>query len=336
MTELISKEISDLQIECQHLRDDTIILRNGLKSGYIWLSEEFLSGNDKKVKFYTGIPTFDLLKVLFTFVSVSVPSQANSTLSNFQQFVVVLAKLRLNLTNQDIGYRFDLHQTTISKMFKKWINIMYIRLKPLIKWPEREKLLKTMPAEFKKKFKKCVIVVDCFEIFCERPTSLEPRAQTWSNYKQHNSVKFLIGIAPQGVISFISNAWGGRVSDVYITENCGVLDNLMPGDLLLADRGFTIQDSVGLLCAEVKTPTFTRGKNQLSKFEVESSRQLSRVRIHVERVIGVIRQKYTMLQSTLPINVIMCNGKEERSIIDKILTVCCALCNCCDSVVNFN
>ena len=69
-------------------------------------------------------------------VCVSVPSQANSTLSNFQQFVVVLAKLRLNLTNQDIGYRFDVHQKTISKMFKKWIKFMYIRLKPLIKWPK--------------------------------------------------------------------------------------------------------------------------------------------------------------------------------------------------------
>ena len=63
----------------------------------------------------------------------------------------------------------------------------------------------------------------------------------------------------------------------------------------------------------------------LSKFEVETALQLSRVRIHVERVIGVIRQKYTILESTLLIDMIMCDEEEDFSMIDKIVTVCCAL-----------
>jgi hypothetical protein len=62
-------------------------------------------------------------------------------------------------------------------------------------------------------------------------------------------------------------------------------------------------------------------------------RQLSRVRIHVERVIGVLRQKYTILQSILPINMIMCDDTTETSMIDKIVVICCALCNLCDPVV---
>ena len=39
--------------------------------------------------------------------------------------------------------------------------------------------------------------------------------------------------------------------------------------------------------------------------------------------------------STLPNNMIMCDEEEDLSVIDKIVTVCCALCNCCESVVNF-
>ena len=74
--------------------------------------------------------------------------------------------------------------------------------------------------------------------------------------------------------------------------------------MILADRGFTVQDSAGVYCAEVRIPPFTRGKKQLSKVEIETARQLSHVRIHVERVIGMIRQKYTILHSTLPINMI--------------------------------
>ena len=69
------------------------------------------------------------------------------------------------------------------------------------------------------------------------------RAQTWSNYKKHNTVKFLIGITLQGSIAFISKGLGGRVSDVHLTENCGLLRNFLPGDVVLADRGFNIQEA---------------------------------------------------------------------------------------------
>ena len=122
----------------------------------------------------------------------------------------------------------------------------------------------------------------------------------------------------------------------YLTESCGILDDLLPGDQVLADCGFTIQKIVALRSAEVKLPPFKRGKKQLSKLEVDTSRQLSRVRIHVERVIGFLRQKYTMLESTLPINTIMCDEESEFSVVDKIVTVCCALCNCCESVIPFD
>ena len=86
-------------------------------------------------------------------------------------------------------------------------------------------------------------------------------------------------------MSFISKGWGGCVSDIHLTENCGLLQNLLPGDLVLADRGFTIQENAGLYCAEVKVPPFIRGKKQLSKFEIDTSQHLSRVCIHVEGLL---------------------------------------------------
>ena len=70
------------------------------------------------------------------------------------------------------------------------------------------------------------------------------KAVTWSTYKHHNTVKYLISITPQGTVSFISKGYGGRVSDKYITENCGYLKKLFPGDVVLVDHGFNIEDSV--------------------------------------------------------------------------------------------
>lgn len=43
-----------------------------------------------------------------------------------------------------------------------------------------------------------------------------------------------------------------------ITLNNGFLDNLLPGDIMLADRVFDIQENVDMLCAEVKLPAFTK------------------------------------------------------------------------------
>ena len=105
----------------------------------------------------------------------------------------------------------------------------------------------------------------------ERPSNLVARVFTWSSYKHHNTIKLLIGITPQGVISFLSDAWGGRVSDKYLTEHSGILDKRLPGDIVLADRGFDISDSVGLHQAKLHIPAFTKGKDQLSAIEIEET-----------------------------------------------------------------
>ena len=52
-----------------------------------------------------------------------------------------------------------------------------------------------MPVVFQRNFgKKVSVIIDCFEIFIDRPSSLIARAMTWSNYKHHNTINFLIGI----------------------------------------------------------------------------------------------------------------------------------------------
>ena len=61
-------------------------------------------------------------------------------------------------------------------------------------------------------------------------------------------------------MSFISNGWGGRTSDKYVTNNSGCLNKLLPGNVVLAD----IHESVGLMCVEVKMSSFTKGRKQLS------------------------------------------------------------------------
>ena len=84
-----------------------------------------------------------------------------------------------------------------------------------------------------------------------------------SLYKHYNTAKYLISITPQGIISFISRGWVGRASDKYIVENCGYLTHLFPDDIVLADRGFDIADSIAYRGARLEIPAFTRERDQL-------------------------------------------------------------------------
>ena len=216
------------------------------------------------------------------------------------------------------------------------IDIVYARLKPLILWPDRDILRQTMPMDFQKHCPTCAVIIDCFEIFIERPSSnVLARAQTFSSYKHHNTVKYLIGITPQGTVCFISDGWGGHVSNKHLTENSGLLNHLIPGDTILADRGFDIENSVGIYCARVSIPAFTKGKKQLAGIDVEQTRRIANVRIHVDRVIGTIRQKYTFLSGTQPIDFIT-PREDGVALLDKIVSVCCTLINVCDSVIPFD
>ena len=105
------------------------------------------------------------------------------------------------------------------------------------------------------------------EVFVESPSSLMAQAKFYSNYKKHCTIKVLISCTPLGAINFISQCYGGRTSDVQITRESDFSSSKfhMPGDQILADRGFTLQDDFAAgSCSELIIPAFTRSKMQLS------------------------------------------------------------------------
>ena len=335
-TELTSDSITDLEEGLSRYRCAVDDLTFRCRQIVLPLSEETMQ-SDECVVFYTGLPNFKTLKCVFDHTMQFIPSSESTKLTPFQEFVAVMIKLRLNCPSQDLAHRLSVSQATISRILLKWLTEMDNSLQRLIPWPDREALQKSMPECFQVSFgKKVAVILDCFEIFTERPSNLEARSYTWSSYKHHNTVKVLLGTTPQGVVSFVSDTWEGRTSDKYITEHCGILNKLLPGDVVLADRGFDIGDSVGMMQARLHIPAFTKGKSQLSAMEVQETREIANVRIHVERVIGNVRQKYSILQSTLPIHFLIKRVGEDIPLIDRIVRICCALCNVCDSVVPFD
>lgn len=176
----------------------------------------------------TGIPEWCVFYSLYKFIACDLLNSPK--LTKFAMFIMLFLKIRLNLFDEDIAFRFDVHSSTVSRNFHRVLDILAVKTAPLIKWLERDILWATMPMSFRKFFKKCCLIIDCTEIFIEQPTDLLARAQVWSNSKHHSTVKFLIRITPQGTISFLSSCYGGRVSDKEISEKSGLIQHLLSGN----------------------------------------------------------------------------------------------------------
>ena len=75
--------------------------------------------NEKLVTFYTGVSSYAILIAIFQFLESVIPHSRNKKVSTFDAYIMALMKLRLNVRNQDLAYRFGISQMTISRMLKE-------------------------------------------------------------------------------------------------------------------------------------------------------------------------------------------------------------------------
>ena len=129
-------------------------------------------------------------------------------LSMFEEYVMVLMRFRLGIQASVLGDLFGVTEARVSQIFTTWINLMYQVLQHTIKWPSREHVLKYLPKSFAK-YPRTRCIIDCTEIFIQKPQSPTAQSVTYSTYKSHHTYKVLVGISPTGAFTFVSEPWGG-------------------------------------------------------------------------------------------------------------------------------
>ena len=113
---------------------------------------------------FTGIAEWCVFKALFDLVSSALPD--NTRLSKMSILIMFFMKLRLNLMDEDLAFRFGVHCSTVSRYFHQVLDVMAVKTAPFIKWPDRDTLRQTMPTAFRKFFKKCAVIIDCCGFAC--------------------------------------------------------------------------------------------------------------------------------------------------------------------------
>ena len=178
-------------------------------------SIEDIKDDDNLVELYTGLMNYDMFKFLMSKLEVKASklqyykgAQSHSV-KNYQkisehskpgrkrsrpcsqEFFLTLCRLRQNLSEEDLAYRFGMSASNVCIILSTWIPFLARELEGLIRWPTEEHVLRFYPDSFKL-FRNCCSIIDCTDIFLQRPSLASAQAVTYSTYKSHNTSKYLV------------------------------------------------------------------------------------------------------------------------------------------------
>uniref|UniRef100_A0A672FQU9 DDE Tnp4 domain-containing protein n=1 Tax=Salarias fasciatus TaxID=181472 RepID=A0A672FQU9_SALFA len=243
----------------------------------------------------------DLRRPSASSLLVEASSTQEMTIQHHKKLILVLMKLCLTRTNSFLATLFGINGTTCSHIVNTWIPFLARELKSLVFWPDRISITNMLPKDLGAKYPLLQCTLDCTEVLIQRPRQVQ--AQTWCDYKKHNTAKYLVAIAPNGMISFLSKGSGGRTPDKHIVRESGFLDLVDPGDVILADRGFTVQVELLQRHAKLEIPPHSSGWEQQMADAVGKTKKIANACIHVERAIGRMKW-FAILRNTVPISLV--------------------------------
>ncbi|XP_038154123.1 uncharacterized protein LOC119791856 [Cyprinodon tularosa] len=238
----------------------------------------------------------------------------STKLPPIDELFLFLMYLAVGSTHRDLGERFGIHRTTVSRIITTWANFLYDLLGRQRLWLPREVMRARLPVEFAL-FPDTQVVLDCTEIYCQTPSDLMLQSEVFSTYKSHSTLKAMIGIAPHGAITFVSALYAGSMSDREIFKQSGIISVLEPDMAIMVDRGFLVDN---LAPCKVYRPTFRSGKRQMNPHDVLQTQNIARLRIHVERCIRRVKEN-KFFDGVIPL--------AACGIIDELFNVACYLVN---------
>lgn len=182
-----------------------------------------------------------------------------------------------------------------------------------------------MPEIFKDHNNKTRVIIDATEIPIARPSNPISQRATYSSYKNTNTIKFLVGSTPGGLLSYVSRGYGGATSDRQMIERSSLINLCDEGDSVMADRGFNVQDLFAVKNVSVNIPAFLKGRSQLPGFILKRDQKLASQRVHIERLIGLTKT-YKILQTRLVSFYV--------PLASEIFFICVMLCNFRERIVD--
>lgn len=151
-----------------------------------------------------------------------------------------------------------------------------------------------MPAGFKEDFPTTFATLDCTELKVERPASLLPQSQSYSDYKSTQRIGYMLSSWFSHVCVHAFHSIHIRQRDFqtkqhhYSTLQSHSSFNLQPGDSIMAEKGFLSEKDVEDVGLVLNIPPFAKSNAQMPAPDVQKTKSIAKQRVHVERSIAKI------------------------------------------------
>ncbi|XP_064467527.1 uncharacterized protein LOC135378425 [Ornithodoros turicata] len=281
-----------------------------------------LTSSEKALQDLCGV-TMTVFSILLNLLPEQ--RQRASDVSREDRLAILLMKLKLGVSLTAIAALFGVTKSTACRVFHTTLDQLSAVTREWIFVPPRETIKETLPPCFQRHYPDCTFIIDYTEVTTETPSGPEQH-YLYSHYKGGYTLKWLVGIIPNGAVAFLSKPYGGRHSDSFITRDSGFLAHVLPGDVVLSDKGFpaikTTFDDKG---AVLVMPPFNTGGRQLSVEDMETTFVIAQVRVHVERTIQRLKL-FNILNNRVSLTLIPHMGK--------MMHICACLVNFQAPIIN--
>ncbi|XP_068593887.1 uncharacterized protein ftr97 [Cebidichthys violaceus] len=296
--------------------------------------ERFLASDDD-IRFYTRFASYRHLQAFWRHIEpatsrmVRVGSRSSSTLSTtaapdpagqqsrclpqIDELFLFLVYLSLGLTEKDLGDRFNIVQCAVGGIIKAWVHLLYTLLGVGI-WMSPDAIRATMPRVFGK-YSDTQVLIDCTELRCQMPSSVLVQSKMSSQYKSHTTLKGMMGVSPNGAVTFVSSLYSGSVSDKELFRQSGIVPLLDKDMAVMVDKGFGIDTLVPF---KVYRLPFQSKTSQLSQDHVPVTRDIVRLKMHVEKTTKSVKGN-KLFDTIIPLTI--------AGSINQLFAVACLLTN---------
>ena len=247
---------------------------------------------------FTGLENFETLEVITNMVKQEFMNDLNVKKSKIDlkdKIVMTYIKLRLNLTYSCLStISRHLTEKECCQIFIETIKMLSKCLKNKIIWPSREESLMTMPTCFKE-IENVRVVLNCIELSVQNALNQSD---------ENESLKCMIGFAPLGNISFISELYDARISNAIIFQQSKLVSLLEPNDIVMINKDLLINQ----FCTENQLicigPTFSNKNDTSPGSNAELTSNISKAWAHIDKINQQLKE-FKILDSKMPIDLIL-------------------------------
>lgn len=219
------------------------------------------------------------------------------------ELFLFLCRVVTGLQEKTLSSIFEVSLVTVNRVILTWTSYLHQVLESLSLRMTREQVQATMPDDIKLFYPQLRVIIHCTEISCET-ASIQSETP-----KNHTNFKALLGISPCGVVTFVSELYPGSISDGEITRRSHILQLLKPGDAVMADEGFQIEEMLSEVGATMLVPPL---KDTL---ETQAFAQLRGL---VDRAIRRVKE-YQIWDGVVPLSL--------AGSVSQLWAICCLMAN---------